>query len=145
MACARRVEEPAIAMRAMLQIANYDLEAGELDRVEANLRECVALAARMEDVLVLFTALPGLATVAMRRGRIDEAFRLLSAAQRLRQDHPMARESIAHAHAAEQELRARAGAAEFEARWAEAALLPIEEILRGFPQGSRQGRRNQPS
>jgi predicted ATPase len=145
LACARRVEEPAIAMRAMLQIANYDLEAGELDRVEANLRECVALAARMEDVLVLFTALPGLATVAMRRGRIDEAFRLLSAAQRLRQDHPMGRESIAHAHAAEQELRARAGAAEFEARWAEAALLPIEEILRGFPQGSRPGRRNQPS
>lgn len=84
--------------------------------------------------MVLLNALPALATVAIRRERLDEAFRLLSAAARLRQEHPMHFDTPASAHAAEEELRARVGA-EFNARWTEAARIPVDEILRGFPNG----------
>jgi predicted ATPase/class 3 adenylate cyclase/DNA-binding CsgD family transcriptional regulator len=132
-------------MLALTDRARVSIAAGELEPVEHDAHDALALGAGMRANLLIPDILECLAIVAGESGSHREAARLFGAAQAFRLRIGVMRFKIYDAgyQAAVAVLREAMGERDFDAAWAEGAALSTEEAI-GYAQRGR-GERKRPS
>ncbi|MDP9386362.1 MAG: tetratricopeptide repeat protein [Actinomycetota bacterium] len=126
---------------ALFGLARLERAAGNTDRAASRHHEALGLRAEIRCAPGVAASLEAVAALAVAEGRLEQAARLFSAAQRARNDQGYARRpgEVAAYEADLARLREGLPARELEAAWAQGAQLSLEEAVSHASKG--RGRR----